>query len=113
MTYERAIDIGTAAAAAGGTTFVALGRGSGMDQWVMWGLSTVVAMASAFAAFRLTTESRLKYVETRLEHTATKVDVANLQGDISRLGADLQHRREVMDRMDKRLEAMAARMGVM
>lgn len=113
MTIERAADIVSSAIAAGGTTFVALAEGTDMDQLLMWGLSTGVAMAGAFIAFRITTESRLTYVETRLKDTATKTDVAVITGEVHSLAADMVHRREVVDRMDKRIEAIAARMGVM
>lgn len=113
MTIERALDVSSAAAATGAATFVALAKGTGMDQWLMWVLSTVVAASGAYGAFRLTTENRLTAVEQRLETTATKVDIATVEGQISQLQSEAKHRHEVMDRMDARIEKIAQRMGVM
>lgn len=113
MTTERAVDIGSAALASGSATFLGLARGSHMDQWLMWVLSTVLAMVGAYGTFRVTTEKRLTHVETRLETTATTADVASLHGDIAKLALDGLHKRDVIERIDRRLEAIAARMGLL
>lgn len=113
MTTERAVEVAGAAVSAGGATFVALARGTGMDQWLMWVLSTAVAIAGAYGAFRITTENRLTTVEQRLETTATKVDIATVEGAIAKLRSEAEHRHEVMDRMDDRIEKIAQRLGVM
>lgn len=113
MTNERALEMVGAAASVGSATFVALARGTSMDQWVMWALSTLVAIGGAYGTFRLTTENRLTSVEERLETMATKVDTATIKGQISALVAENKHKRDVMDRMDRRIEAIAERLGVM
>lgn len=53
MTIERAIDVGSAADAVGGATFDAFATGTNMDQWIMWMVSTVVAILIALALFGL------------------------------------------------------------
>ena len=113
MTNERALEVAGAAVSTGGATFVALARGTDMDQWLMWGLSTLVGVAAAYGAFRVTAEHRLTNVEAALKTAATLGDIAKVQGQIDILAADNMHRREVMDRMDKRIEAIAERLGVM
>lgn len=83
-----------------------------MDQWLMWAVSGVIGMVAAYGTFRITTEQRLTALEAHANIGATAQQLAVLQGKIDVLAADQAHRKEMFERMDKRLEQIAERVGV-
>lgn len=111
MTVERAGEIAGSAVAVGSATAVALVKGTGMADWLLWVLSTFVAGVAAYFTHRLTTENRLTTLEQKVATTATAAQLAETKGEISAIRVAIEHQAQTSQRIDNRLEHIANRLG--
>lgn len=84
-----------------------------MDQWLIWAVSTILGASAAYGTFRVTTERRLSTLEANAHLGATSQELAVLQGQINVLMQEQAHRKEMFDRMDRRIESIAVKVGAL